>query len=59
MTHLKQVRVWEKAHDRLEELASLLAKEKGLTDVTFTDAVSIAILEAIDKREGEKVPELA
>ncbi len=52
MANIKQVRVWDEAHEKVEQLAALIAKEKGLKDVTFTDAVSIAINEAVEKRLG-------
>ena len=48
--NVKQVRVWDEAHKQLEKLAELIAKEKGLKDVTYTDAVSIAIGEAVAMR---------
>lgn len=50
MANIKQVRVWDEAHELVEKLAELIAEEKGLKDVTFTDAVSIAIQEAVDSR---------
>ncbi len=50
MANIKQVRVWDEAHKLVGKLAELIATEKGLKDVTFTDAVSIAIKEAVDVR---------
>jgi len=41
------------AHAALPRLCELLAQEKQLGGVSFTDAISIAIREAIEKREKE------
>jgi hypothetical protein len=47
----KQVRVWEKAHTRLGELSEKFAREKGLDSISFVDAASIAIIDALEKCE--------
>jgi len=56
MSKIKQVRVWDKAHEALKKLADKLADEKGLSDVSMTDACSIAIIEALERREMEAEP---
>jgi hypothetical protein len=43
--------ITQKAHTKLSRLSKLLAKEKGVSAVTYIDAISIAILEATEKRE--------
>ncbi len=52
---IKVIRVWPEAHGALDQLCVLLAKEKGLRDVNYTDAASIAILEAVERRK-ELIP---
>lgn len=47
----KMVRLWPNAHEALEKLVGYLAVEKGLSTITYTDAASIAILEAVERRD--------
>jgi hypothetical protein len=42
------------AHSHLPLLCEAIAKEKGLSDVSFLDAASIAILEAVERRSVEQ-----
>lgn len=42
------------AHSHLPLLCKVLAEEKGLSDITFLDAVSIAVLEAVERRAAEQ-----
>jgi hypothetical protein len=49
----KMIRVYPDAHRSLEHLCELIAKEKGLRNINFTEAASLAIKEAIETRERE------
>lgn len=51
---IKMARLWGSAHMALPDLAALMAKEKGLPSLTYTDAASIAILEALARRVQDK-----
>lgn len=50
----KLVQIWPKAHSALSRLCEFLAAEKGLKGISYTNAASIAILEAVERREQEK-----
>lgn len=47
------IRVTTQAHDALPRLAVLIAGEKGIIKLTLLETASIAILEALTKREKE------
>lgn len=48
------IKITEDAKKVLDELARIMAKEKGLSSVTLIDAASIAIQEAHERRtQGE------
>jgi len=51
---IKMIRVWPNAHEALSRLCEFLVIEKGLRGITYTDAASLAILEAVERRELEK-----
>ena len=51
----KPLQIIDTAHKALPRLCDMLAQEKGVSSVSFTDAASIAIHEAILRRtESQK-----
>ncbi len=54
ITQRKPAFITAKAYKALPRLSKMLADEKGVSSVTFIDALSIAVAEAIEKREAEK-----
>jgi hypothetical protein len=53
----KTVMLWPDAHAALKPLCKRIAAEKGLPRVSQQDAVRIAILEALQKREQSEKAE--
>lgn len=46
--------ITENAHKELPRLCSILAQERGVSSVSMIDAASIAIKEALERRQAEK-----
>jgi len=51
----KPAKLTEEAHNNLPELCRLLAQEKGVPSGTRIGALSLAILEALERRRTIKV----
>ncbi len=57
MTERKLIQVTAKAHSAAVKLAKIMKDQAGLSKVTITDAASLAIQEALERRQATATAE--